>query len=114
MKTFLTNAFSLQMIAADAVIKITKISEPAIELETLMFQGGSVTNCIGHVDTDNIVRSLLREGGVEIEAGERINVHLEPGDICIVAQLVGGRLPEGATELPSGARIEFRRVEVIK
>jgi len=109
---FLTNAFSLQMVSADAVVKISKILEPAIELESLRHQG-SMTNAIGHVDTDNIVRSLLSEGGVNIEPGSRINIRLEPGDICIVAQLTGGRLPEGATELPLGARIEFRRVEVI-
>ena len=42
----------------------------------------------------------------------RISVTLQPGDVLYVAQLRGGRLPEGTTTLPEGFGFDWVRVEV--
>jgi hypothetical protein len=61
---------------------------------------------IGHADTANVVSSIL---GIEVQVN-RINITLEPTDELIVAQYIGPRLPEGATELPEGSTIKFYHV----
>lgn len=43
-------------------------------------------------------------------AFNRVSVALEKGDILYVAQVVGGRLPEGATTLPEGYSMKFFKV----
>jgi hypothetical protein len=92
MKNYLLNAFSLQMLQGDATIKVTEGST--------LPQG--LTSAIGHQDTAAVL-------GVECN---RINVTLQPGDVAYVAQLQGGRLPEGATTLPEGFSFKFLRVEI--
>lgn len=67
--------------------------------------GGSA---IGHADTARIISSLL---GEEIPTS-RITVQLVKYQTVVVAQYIGPRLPEGATELPEEATIEFRWVEI--
>lgn len=99
-KAFLGNAFSLQMVAEDAIINIDPCTPEDIPED--------VVSCIGHADTANVVSTLL---GRHIECA-RINVHLNPGDVIYVAQVIGGRLPEGATQLPEGVTITFRKVVV--
>jgi len=59
-------------------------------------------SAIGHADTARVL-------GVE---PNRINVHLAKGDVAYIAQLMGGRLPEGSTTLPEGFKFKFIRVEV--
>lgn len=61
-----------------------------------------LTSAIGHADTANVL-------GVTVN---RVNVHLDAGDVAYVAQLQGGRLPEGATTLPDGFKFKFVKVEV--
>lgn len=92
---YIANAFSLQMLDLKDVtnIKVTPVD-------------GFPTDCtsaVGHPDTANVL-------GVECN---RINVHLNKGDELYVAQIVGGRLPEGTTKLPEGFVIKFARVEII-
>lgn len=55
---------------------------------------------VGHADTANIL-------GVECHRGD---LKITENDVLYVAQYMGPRLPEGATELPEGAVIEFYRV----
>ena len=92
MKHFLLNAFSLQMVDVPCVVKFTEVDELPNELES----------AIGHQDTANVL-------GVPMN---RINVHLSKGDVAYVAQLQGGRLPEGSTTLPEGFAFKFIKVEV--
>lgn len=61
-----------------------------------------LTSAIGHQDTANVL-------GVPMN---RVNVHLAKGDIAYVAQLQGGRLPEGSTKLPDGFSFKFIKVTV--
>ena len=92
-KAYLLNAFSLQMLQSDATVKFTEVPK--------LPEG--LISAIGHQDTANVL-------GVEMN---RINVTLKKGDVAFVAQLQGGRLPEGATTLPEGFHFKFIKVEVL-
>lgn len=95
---FLLNAFSLQMInqLLESKGKVTVV----FEKEDTLPEG--LTSAIGHADTAAVL-------GVE---PNRINVSLTSGDEAHVAQLVGGRLPEGITTLPDGFSFVFVKVSV--
>ena len=94
---FLANAFSLQMLKDfPCEIKVSEIAFEDVKLSTL-------TSAVGHQDTANVL-------GVECN---RINVSLEKGDTLFVAQLQGGRLPEGSTTLPEGFSFKFLKVEIL-
>ena len=92
-EVYLLNAFSLQMLQGDATVRFTEVSE--------LPEG--LTSAIGHADTARVL-------GVEMN---RVNVTLKKGDIAFVAQLQGGRLPEGCTTLPEGFSFKFVKVEVL-
>lgn len=89
---YLLNAFSLQMV--DVPCKVTFEEVDALP--------GNLTSAIGHQDTANVL-------GVQMN---RVNVHLSKGDTAYVAQLQGGRLPEGTTTLPDGFSFKFVKVTV--
>ena len=93
MTQYLLNAFSLQMVDVPCV---------AVYEEVDALPDGLIS-AIGHADTANVL-------GVECN---RINVHLSEGDVAYVAQLQGGRLPEGLTTLPEGFSFKFIKVKVI-
>lgn len=92
MTKYLLNAFSLQMIDLPSKVSFE-------EVESLP---EGLTSAIGHQDTANVL-------GVPMN---RVNVHLAKGDIAYVAQLQGGRLPEGSTTLPDGFSFKFVKVTV--
>lgn len=91
---YLLNAFSLQML--DKLPTTVRIQQ----VESLP---EGLTSAIGHADTAAVL-------GVPMN---RINVKLQPGDTAYVAQLMGGRLPEGSTTLPEGFSFKFIKVEVL-
>jgi hypothetical protein len=62
------------------------------------------TNVIGHKDLNNLV---YKELNIPYREGNRIGIKLNFTDSIIVAQLSGGRLPEGTTELPDGVAIQY-------
>jgi hypothetical protein len=85
---WLCNAFSLQMLPEfPATVTFEEVGELPEGLES----------AVGHADTAAVL-------GVEVR---RVHVTLEKGDTFFVAQLVGGRLPEGSTELPEGFSFRF-------
>ena len=97
---FLLNAFSLQMLSEfPANIKIKELQD--FKLEDLS-KISNLQSAIGHQDTANVL-------GVPMN---RINVQLKKGDTALVAQLQGGRLPEGSTALPEGFSFKFLKVEI--
>ena len=93
MNAFLLNAFSLQMVDVPCEVRFTSVDS--------LPEG--LTSAIGHQDTANVL-------GVPMN---RVNVHLAKGDVAYVAQLMGGRLPEGSTTLPAGFSFKFVKVEVL-
>ena len=99
--SYLGNAFSLQMISMDLW---REGYSPRVSLVTEMPDLRSLISCVGHPDTASVL-------GVECN---RVSISLEPGDVLYVAQLQGGRLPEGSTTLPEGFHFEFFLVELVK
>lgn len=96
MTTYVANAFSLQMVPRQLLGDVRFEAIEAPSAETL----AAATSCVGHVDTAAVL-------GVPMN---RINVTLNQGDTVLVGQLVGGRLPEGATTLPEGFQIAWIKV----
>lgn len=93
---YLGNAFSLQMVTVfPAQINVQEVPET----EALSADNLSV---VGHPGTARVL-------GVPFN---RASIRLEKGDVLYVAQLVGGRLPEGATELPDGFTFKFLKVTI--
>lgn len=85
---YVSNAFSIGMVPRHLLGTVTLASCAAPVLA-----GTEWTSCVGHADTAAVL-------GVPFA---RLSVTLAPGDTLFVAQLTGGRLPEGATTLPPGA-----------
>lgn len=103
MNTYLGNAFSLQMLDTEVLNQLTVTPVEAGEVAASRF-----TSVVGHADTANVLADML---GVPV-GFNRVSVKLEKGDVLYVGQIVGGRLPEGAMELPEGFSIKFLKVEI--
>jgi len=101
MKKFLTNAFSIQMLEKGGVVRFEEIALEDIPAD--------VVSAIGHADTAAVLANML---GFEVPVN-RISVTLDTETELFVAQLVGGRLPEGSTSLPEGFKFKFFRVTII-
>lgn len=97
-KVFIGNAFSLQMVADNAIICKVAVAPTDIPQEAV--------SIIGHKDTAAVVSNII---GREIPCN-RASVMLDDEDTLYVAQIVGGRLPEGATTIPDGMEIRFYRI----
>ena len=100
---FLLNAFSLNMLGGNADIIVREVTQRvAASLAT------SCTSAVGHADTAAVFSSVL---GVAVPCN-RATVALKEGDVALVGQYSGPRLPEGATSLPEGAAIKWLVVAV--
>ena len=102
MKKFLTNAFSIQMLQKGGLVRFDEIAPEDIPAD--------VVSAIGHADTANVLTNML---GFPVSMN-RINVILDENTELYVAQLIGGRLPEGATTLPEGFSFKFYRVTIVQ
>ena len=107
-KFYIANAFSLQMIPINFNTTEVEITERGLWEMQELAENGCLVSAIGHTDTAAVVSSEL---GVDLPAN-RVNVSLKGGDTLYVAQLMGGRLPEGATTLPEGFKIRYIRVRI--
>lgn len=107
MRTILGNAFSLQMLDLQRTSNVEVMPITLDEVKSLLKEG--FISAVGHQDTANVLSDIL---GLDVPCN-RINVHLTPDDVLVVAQLVGGRLPEGATKLPDGFAFQFVKVRIL-
>ena len=99
----LLNAFSLNMFnPSDCFPVFREVSIDEVKTH-------QIESAIGHADTARVLSNIL---GVDISTN-RISVTLAKGDSAIVAQYIGPRLPEGATQLPEGATIKFYHVKMV-
>ena len=94
---FVSNAFSLAMLNGNCNLSVEEISEEVFDNVK-----DDCISCVGHEDTANILGVVFN----------RTSITLEKGDVLFVAQLQGGRLPEGATKLPDGFKFKFLKVRV--
>ena len=95
---YIGNAFSLQMLENPEC----KLIIHELELEEFDAIKTGAYSCVGHKDLANIL-------GVEYN---RETISLKRGDCLLVAQLWGGRLPEGATSLPEDMVLRFFIVQI--
>ena len=97
---FLANSFSFQMIThfpCDThTVEITK--------EKFDYYKQHAVSYVGHKDLANLL---------DVDYN-RESLKLRDGDILLVAQLMGGRLPEGATKLPHNVSIKYLCMQILK
>lgn len=83
---------------------VTVVVEPTVLTEI----PADVMSAIGHPDTAAVISDLL---GRTIDPN-RVNVTLTKDDTLFVFQLMGGRLPEGATKLPENFTFKLLKVRL--
>lgn len=106
---FITNAFSLNMLASsDASIRVT-VTSCDLQRAQDLYKFHRLPSAVGHADTASVFSAQL---GAEVVCA-RATVALVPGDWLLVGQYSGPRLPEGATTLPEGAELRWCIVEVM-
>lgn len=98
MAKYISNAFSLQMIQPGWVICTKEITPVDVPVDAV--------SIIGHADTAAVISGILNR---KVEMN-RTSIQLKIGDELYVAQITGGRLPEGATTLPEGIEIKWVKV----
>jgi hypothetical protein len=105
MATYITNAFSLNMLSEEVgMVRIVRNPDVKKYFES------AVVPAIGHENTAQLVE---KEFGLNQNLFNRCTVAMQPGDRAVIFQYSGPRLPEGATELPVGAKIVPVVVEAI-
>lgn len=127
MSKYFGNAFSLQMVSFPCTVDVREVEKSEMFDSFCVDENGGVvtpeeaarignvynitevgrlhgdiTSVVGHPDTARVL-------GVPYN---RVSMKLTKGDVLYVAQLVGGRLPEGATTLPDGYTFKFLKVTV--
>ena len=100
---FILNAFSLNMLVGNADVAVREV---AVSVAASL--APACVSAVGHADTAAVFSSVL---GVEIPCN-RATVALKEGDVALVGQYSGPRLPEGAVSLPEGATIKWLIVAV--
>lgn len=96
------NSVSIQMTpneCAEFTWKGQKISTE----QAAQFARDGVESYIGHADTAQVLTNIL---GTEIPFRRAFGT-LSSGESALIAQVMGGRLPEGATTLPEGVSLQF-------
>jgi hypothetical protein len=107
MMLYVTNAFSINMLP-QSLFCIVHFGKLTTEEAREILSSKPFRSYIGHTDIAHIASQLL---GVQLEVN-RETLTLQEGDSVLVVQYRGPRLPEGATQLPEGAQIEFWFVNI--
>ena len=108
-RVVIANAFSLNMLelgvgATD--LQVCRVPPEYIRGE--IDDAGGFTSIVGHADTAAVFSNQL---GLDIPCN-RATFQLEEDHILFVGQYKGPRLPEGATTLPEGAKVEWAKVTI--
>lgn len=85
---------------------VSVIFEEVSDLEEI--KEAETISAVGHPDTASVISNII---GKEVPVN-RISISLEKGDVLYVAQLLGGRLPEGCKSLPEGFQMKFYKVTI--
>lgn len=103
MTMYLCNAFSLNMMAPElwSAVRFEPVREKQVKEMAACAQ-----SAVGHEATAQLLTARF---GFEVPC-VRSTLTLVAGDVCLVAQYKGPRLPEGVTSLPEGATLHFALV----
>lgn len=97
---FLANSFSLQMLTSfPSDYRCMEINK-----EKFDYYKQHAVSFVGHKDLANLLNVDYN----------RESLKLREGDVLLVAQIIGGRLPEGATTLPHNVSIKYLCVHVLE
>ena len=108
-RVVVANAFSLNMLdIGSGVTDLNVCRIPPEYIRDVIAEAGRFTSIVGHADTAEVFSGLL---GLDVPCN-RATFQLEEDHILFVGQYKGPRLPEGATELPEGARVEWVMVTI--
>lgn len=102
---YLLNAFSLNMLGD---IDLTRLTVRRISVDEARCLGVEAESAVGHPDT---ARLFTRTLGFDVPH-RRATVQLQPGDVALVGQYVGPRLPAGSEVLPEGADLRWFEVRM--
>jgi len=108
---FIINAFSASMLAElPCSVTFTELSAPGAKFLIARREGAgdTIESAVGHADTAEVFSAAL---DYPVQPN-RVSVTLRDGDVALLGQYSGPRLPEGATALPEGASIRWMRVSV--
>lgn len=97
---YITNSFSCQMIRDPNCL----VAIHELDLHEFQRLSDGVLSVVGHKDLANII-------GVKYN---RESIILNKGDTLYVAQVTGGRLPEGTTSLPIDVELKFYCVKILE
>lgn len=113
MKIIICNAFSLSILDRDAQrrdpqdsLLRPRIPRPCDDPQAFLVvwePHAEIESAVGHADTAAVFSAVL---GREV-AVNRVSVKVEKDTRLLIGQYIGPRLPEGATQLPEGAVIEW-------
>lgn len=106
MKVFVSNAFALSMLDRAAQLSSPRSPIPidVNRVKDILFNpDNKVVSVVGHAD---VAAQLSNITGVDLPVN-RVSIKLTEGDVLLVGQYVGPRLPEGTTTLPEGSVIEW-------
>lgn len=95
---YISNAFSTKMLDAPQTVKFEMV-----DVNEFNEIKKTAISAVGHQDTANVL-------GVEIN---RISLKLQKNDVLYIAELQGGRLPEGVTTLPEGFTFKYIKCEIL-
>lgn len=109
MTVVIANAFSINMLTLEVGITDLQIcpASPDVIRQEIEEVGG-FTSIVGHADTAAVFSDIL---GLDVPCN-RATFTLEEGVVLFVGQYKGPRLPEGATTLPEGAKVEWAMVTI--
>lgn len=123
MKLYVGNAFSISMLDRDVQrghcsypLFPPRIPRPVNDDDVLAIidayqRVGTIESVIGHQDTAALFSALLGielpVNRVSVKLDDTSRVLLDDPPRLLVGQYIGPRLPEGCTELPAGASIEW-------
>lgn len=108
-KLFVSNAFSLNMLAPSISSKPFDLLVTPLDSPDSFFDGSEVIECMSNQATCDLFNLHCKAHQVSAEAN---NVSLEFGDSMLVMQYNGPRLEKGLTSLPVGGKVSFYIVEV--
>ena len=104
----IANAFSIQMIPNGGMVHFTPVSSDYVRESCEVYDYESI---VGHEDTARVFSEQL---GLDIPCNRKTYTVPAGESQCIfVGQLIGGRLPEGATKLPEGFEIKWYAVDIL-